>query len=135
MLAAANQAVSAEWWDKRRSEFELLVSELVVAEAEQGNADAARRRLDLIAELPSLEVDAAAADLQAALIAGGALPQGADVDAFHVAVAAVNGVDYLLTWNCRHIANAAMRPRIEQICRNCGFEPPVICTPIELMED
>jgi predicted nucleic acid-binding protein len=135
LLAAANQAVSAEWWDKRRSEFELLVSELVVAEAEQGNADAARRRLDLIAELPSLEVDAAAADLQAALIAGGALPQGADVDAFHVAVAAVNGVDYLLTWNCRHIANAAMRPRIEQICRNCGFEPPVICTPIELMED
>jgi len=135
LLAAANQAVSAEWWDKRRSEFELLVSELVVAEAEQGNADAARCRLDLIAELPSLEVDAAAADLQAALIAGGALPQGADVDAFHVAVAAVNGVDYLLTWNCRHIANAAMRPRIEQICRNCGFEPPVICTPIELMED
>ncbi len=63
------------------------------------------------------------------------IPKGAEIDAFHIAVAAVNGMDYLLTWNCKHIANAAMRPKIEEICRNHGFEPPTICTPQELMEN
>ncbi|WP_295882873.1 type II toxin-antitoxin system VapC family toxin [uncultured Thiohalocapsa sp.] len=135
LMAAANQAASAEWWDKRRGAFDLVVSEFVVAEAERGNPDAARRRLDLIAGLPSLRTDAQAASLQAALIADGAMPESASVDAFHIALAAVNGMNYILTWNCRHIANAAMRPHIERVCRDHGFEPPVICTPIELMEE
>jgi hypothetical protein len=56
------------------------------------------------------------------------------VDALHIAVATVQGIEYLLTWNCTHIANAAMRPRIEAICRSLGYEPPTICTPQELME-
>jgi hypothetical protein len=133
VLAAANQAVSAEWWDKRRHGFDIVVSEFVAAEAERGHPEAARRRLDLIADLPSLQADSATFDLQAALIAGGALPASAEIDAFHVALAAVNGIEYLLTWNCRHIANATMRPRIESVCREHGFEPPIICTPAELM--
>lgn len=135
VLAAANQAVTAEWWDKRRRDFDVFVSEFVIAEAERGHPEAARRRLDLIATLPSLEVDTQTFELQAGLIAGGALPKAADMDAFHVAVAAVNGVNYLLTWNCRHIANAAMRARIETSCRQRGFEPPIICTPTELLEE
>lgn len=61
------------------------------------------------------------------------MPPKAEIDALHIAVAAVNGIDYLLTWNCAHIANAVMRPRIEQACRENGFEPPVICTPPELL--
>ena len=71
----------------------------------------------------------------ARLLSGAALPEKAQADALHIAVAAVHGMDYLLTWNCKHIANAAMRPRIEAICRLAGYEPPVICTPLELMED
>ena len=68
------------------------------------------------------------------LIIKGAIPEKAELDAYHIAVATVNGIDYLLTWNCSHIANAVMRPKVEAICRFCGYEPPVICTPQELME-
>lgn len=68
------------------------------------------------------------------LRSGVPLPEKAAIDALHISIAAVNGVEYLLTWNCRHIANPSMRPRIERICRDKGFEPPVICTPQELLE-
>ena len=85
--------------------------------------------------LPLLEITDAAAGLAAELVDGGGLPAKAKVDALHVAIAAGNGMDYLLTWNCTHIANAALRGKIESICRACGFEPPTICTPLELMQD
>ena len=77
------------------------------------------------------EVVALAADL----IAKGGLPQKARIDALHVAIATIHGMDYLLTWNCKHIANAALRGRIEEISRSAGFAPPIICTPIELSKD
>lgn len=67
--------------------------------------------------------------------AGGALPPKARVDALHVAMAAAHGMDYLLTWNCKHIANASLRGRIEDFCRAAGFEPPIICTPLELPKE
>ena len=76
-----------------------------------------------------------ATTLAGELLSGGGLPQQARVDAFHVAVATVHGMDYLLSWNCKHIANATLRCRIEAICRLAGFEPPVICTPLELVEE
>ena len=76
----------------------------------------------------SSEVD----DLANALITEKAVPASEPRDAFHIAIAAVNGVQYLLTWNYKHIANASLRSRIEQVCRDAGFEPPVICTPEEL---
>ena len=135
VLAAANQTLSFEWWEIRRAYFDLLISPAVRAEAQRGNPEAARRRLELIADLPMLEVDENALDLQKALIARGALPTNPEIDAFHVAIAAVNGIDYLLTWNCAHIANAAMRPLIEAVCRENGYQPPIICTPSELMGD
>jgi hypothetical protein len=79
----------------------------------------------------SAEVDA----LSLALIKRHALPAIAEMDAFHVAIAAVNGIEYLLTWNCAHIANALTRPKIEATCRALGYEPPIICTPQELLEN
>lgn len=66
---------------------------------------------------------------------GAALSQKAKADALHIGIATVHGMDYLLTWNCTHIANAIMRPKIESICRAAGYEPPVICTPPELVEE
>ena len=131
--AAACQNITAEWWDNRRSEFDLFISEIVVAEASRGNAEAAGRRLDALDGIPELKISAEAKSLARAMLDDGSFPPNAEIDALHVAVAAVNGVDYLLTWNCAHIANAAMRPRIEQVCRENGFEPPVICTPAELL--
>jgi hypothetical protein len=69
-----------------------------------------------------------------ALVVAGAVPHQAEIDAYHIAIAAVNGMEYLLTWNCTHIANARIRPKIEAVCRLRGFEPPIICTPLELGE-
>lgn len=135
LRAMANQNATIEWWDGRKTEFDIFISEFVVAESSQGNAEAAARRLDVIENITELEITESVRKLGKALITEGPIPMGAEIDAYHIAVAAVNGVDYLLSWNCRHIANAAMRPKIEEVCRNHGFEPPTICTPQELMED
>ena len=130
----ANQVVTIDWWENRRLDFDLFVSEFVVAEAALGDPQAASRRLEVIESIAELEATEAVRELGKALNSEGAIPQQAEVDAYHVAVAAVNAMDYLLTWNCTHIANAAMRSKIDSVCRNHGYEPPVICTPQELME-
>ena len=132
--AAANQNATLEWWDIQRPKFDLLISEFVTAEASLGDSEAVQRRLMVIAEIPELEATEEVRLLGQTLISQGAIPQKAGIDAYHVAIAAVNGLEYLLTWNCTHIANAIMRPKIEAICRSCGYEPPIICTPQELME-
>jgi hypothetical protein len=85
--------------------------------------------------IPVLDATPEAMRLAAALIGAGQIPRQAVVDATHIAIATVHGVDYLLTWNCSHIANAMMRSGIESICRGAGYEPPILCTPEELMED
>jgi len=134
LVMAANQEATRSWWEVCRPAFELFISEIVMIEAAAGDEEAAQRRVEAITGLPELDVSEQAEALAAKLLAGAALPEKAKTDALHIAVAAVHGVDYLLTWNCKHIANAAMRPRIEAICRAAGYEPPVICTPLELME-
>ena len=82
--------------------------------------------------IPRLTLSPEATHLAEALLRRGALPPRASVDAFHIAIAAAHAVDYLLTWNCKHLANAAMRGTIEATCRAAGFAPPIICTPEEL---
>lgn len=132
--AMANQNATVEWWENRMPEFDIFISEFVVAESLRGDPEAAARRAAIIEQIPELEIGENVRQLGKALIAEGPIPIGAEIDAYHIAVAAVNGMDYLLTWNCKHIANAVMRPMVEQVCRNHDFEPPTICTPQELME-
>jgi len=134
LVLAAHQQVTRDWW-ARRGIFELFVSQFVLDEAAAGDEDAAASRLAALAEAAVIEVTEDAILLAEKLIAGGGLPVQARVDALHVAMAAVHGMDYLLTWNCRHIANARTRSQIESICRNMGYEPPVMCTPEELTEE
>jgi hypothetical protein len=134
LVLAAHQHITREWWAGRGA-FDLYVSQFVLDEASQGDSEAAARRLATLEEIALLEVTEDTTLLAEELIAGGGLPQRARVDAFHVAVATVHGMDYLLSWNCKHIANATLRSRIEAICRAVGFEPPVICTPLELVEE
>jgi hypothetical protein len=135
LRVAANQNATIEWWETRRPCFELFISEFVATEAILGDSEVAQKRLETIADLPKLSITDAVKTLAKSLISDGAIPPKAEIDAYHIAVAAVNGVEYLLTWNCTHIANAIMRPKIEEVCRQQGFEPPIICTPQELMED
>ncbi|MCP5006100.1 MAG: type II toxin-antitoxin system VapC family toxin [Planctomycetes bacterium] len=132
--AMANQNTTIEWWENRRSEFEVFVSEFVIAESLQGNPEASARRMEAIEDIPELDVTEEVKELTKALIAEGPIPEQSEIDAYHIAVATVNGMDYLLTWNCTHIANAIMRPKIEAVCHYHGYEPPIICTPQELME-
>lgn len=123
-----------DWWSSRGN-FELFASQFVLDEAAAGDAEAAVSRLAALNDTTVLEVTADAVLLAQRLIAGGGLPAQAQIDALHVAMAAVHGMDYLLTWNCRHIANAALRGKIEELCREAGFEPPTICTPLELPKE
>ena len=133
LVQAAHQRVTREWWAER-DRFELFVSAAVVVEARRGDVTAAARRLEVLRAIPQLSAGPRVGGLVQSLLRGGALPKSARVDAVHVAVAAVNGVDYLLTWNLRHLANAAIRGKIDEACRNAGLVPPIICTPEELME-
>ena len=131
---AANQNTTIEWWETRRSCFELFISEFVVAEAMLGHPEAASRRTTAIEGIPELEANEEVRLLGKALIMEGPIPPKAEIDAYHIAVAVVHGLEYLLTWNCTHIANAMIRPKVESVCRKHGYEPPIICTPQELME-
>lgn len=134
LRAMANQNTTTEWWETRRLNYTVVASDLVISEASKGHPEASQRRLAAIADLPLLQLSEGVRALAQALIESHALPEKAEADAYHVAIAAVNGVVYLLTWNCTHIANAHTRPKIEETCRALGYEPPIICTPLELME-
>lgn len=134
VVVAAHQQITQEWWDKRRNAFALVASQLVVQEAGAGDEEAARARLRILADIELLAVSADALALAAALLEPGPLPRKAGEDALHIAISVTNGVDYLLTWNCKHLANAEMRSSIDEICRSKGFEPSIICTPEELLE-
>jgi hypothetical protein len=131
VVQAARQQVTLAWW-AQREEFALFVADPVLAEVGRGDPAAAKRRLEAAQGIAVLSSVKEAEALAAALIAEAAMPPKAIADAAHVALAAVHELDFLLTWNCTHIANAAMRPRIEAVCRNAGFQAPIICTPDEL---
>lgn len=134
IVIAAHQQITKEWWNKR-VRFELYVSQIVMQEAGSGDPEAAKLRIHALEDINVLELSPEARVLADELLRQGAIPDKAVLDAFHVGIAVVNGMDYLLTWNCTHIANASMRHKIESICRLMGYEPPVICTPEELMEE
>jgi hypothetical protein len=133
LVVAAHQELTHEWWHTRRPEFTCFVSQFVIDEAALGNADMSRRRLEAISDMDQLEITPDVLSLAEQIVSSGAIPQKAAVDAAHVAVATVNAMDFLLTWNCAHIANAEIYRKIQHTCNGSGFECPVICTPQELM--
>jgi len=135
LVTAAHQQITRDWWQRRRGHFDLFISQIVLDEASAGDPDAAARRLEVLDEFPLLNPTEETAELVKALMDRVPLPEKAAVDALHIAIAVVNGMDYLLTWNCTHIANATLRGRIESICRSKGYEAPIICTPEELLDD
>lgn len=133
LITAANQQLTHEWWERRRTDFSLCISEAVLREARAGDPQVAAKRDELAAELPLLAITGDVIAMAEALVRQGPLPPKAATDAVHIAVAAVHGVEYLLTWNCKHIANAEMHPRVRAVCEGRGYPMPVICTPAELM--
>jgi len=134
VVIAGQQQITSEWWI-RRHRFELFASDAVIAEAGRGDPEAATRRLEALAGIPLLDATQDAQDLTDEILRTATMPPKAAVDAAHVAIATVHGLDFLLTWNCTHIANASNRPKIEKVCRSLGYQVPVICTPFELLEE
>ena len=133
LIQSAHQEITRQWWAER-TRFDLFVSRVVVAEARRGDTRAAARRLAALRGIPRLASGREVLRLADSLLRSGTLPAKARIDALHVGVAAANGIDYLLTWNLRHLANATIRGKIEQAVREAGMVPPIICTPEELME-
>ncbi|MBP6242957.1 MAG: type II toxin-antitoxin system VapC family toxin [Chromatiaceae bacterium] len=133
IVIAGNQETTKEWWD-RRDDFELFISEFVLVEVASGAPEAAERRLAVLNGIPEIEITAEVELIAQRLLSQASLPSRARVDALHIAIATLGGMDYLLTWNCAHIANPAFRGRIETVIRSFGYEPPIICTPLELLE-
>ena len=132
-IVSARQQLTRDWWQNHSSRYQLFVSQLVHDECGAGSLVPANERLEAIEDLDLPDGTSATDSLAAALIAANAIPATEPRDAFHVAIAATNGIKYLLTWNFKHIANAAMRKKIENACRDAGFDPPTICTPDELL--
>lgn len=133
LITAAHQQITHTWWQERRPEFSIFASQVVLDESAAGDPEMASKRMEILEGVSLLEVTPAVAELAAALITRLPLPPRAGADAAHIAVAAYHGMNYLLTWNCAHIANAVLRPRIEKICREQGYSAPVLCTPEELL--
>ena len=134
VVIAGHQKITRDWWQTDRDKFDLMASQLVVREASEGDPQAAKERLEKLTTLTLLEVTEEAMTLAQELLTTRAVPEKAAEDALHLAIAVTNGVEYLLTWNCKHLANATMRTKIEDVCRAAGYEPVIICTPEELLE-
>ncbi|MEX2317934.1 MAG: type II toxin-antitoxin system VapC family toxin [Pirellulales bacterium] len=134
LVMAANQVSTRQWWETAKGRFELYISQPVVDEARAGDPDAAERRPDELQGIPQLATTQEANILAKALLKEVPWPPKAQTDALHIALAAVHGMNYLVSWNCTHIANATLRLRIEAVCRAAGYEPPIICTPQELQQ-
>jgi hypothetical protein len=133
LVMAGNQQTTREWWQQQREKFDIYISELVIYEASQGDKTATVKRLALLEGIPELTITESVASLMSRLLGPGMLPPNAAMDAGHIALAAVHGMHFLLTWNCRHIANAAISRDVKRACEDEGFACPVICTPYELM--
>ena len=133
VVALGRQEVTRHWWETRRQGFSLVISPLVIEEAQQGDAGHARARLEALAGIPSAAVSREARAIASALLKEGALPAKAALDALHIAIAGVHETQYLLTWNFRHIANAQMRLKIETTLRRFDINPPLLCTPDQLL--
>ncbi len=133
LILMANVEATREWWDNRRSQFTLYISQVVLNEVARGDAEIATRRLEMLGDFPLLEIDQAVQNLAAQFLSKSNLPPKASDDALHIAAATVYGLDYLLTWNCKHIANAQIQKKLIQISLDAGYELPIICTPYELM--
>ena len=135
VVIAGRQALTAEWWSEHRHRYDLYISAVVEAEAEAGDPDAVMRRMDALSGIAALEIDDTARVLAHKLTHAGPMPNEYPEDALHIAICALNGLDYMLTWNCSPMANATMRRQVEKFLEAEGYICPMICTPEELMEE
>jgi hypothetical protein len=127
------QRITCLWWNGHRVRFDLFVSLRVRAEARAGNPEAATRRMEVISPLALIEPTEEAEKLAALILKETRLPDRARADAEHMGIAATAGMDYLLTWNCKHLANSDIRKKVTRTCKRSGFTAPELCTPEDIL--
>lgn len=135
VIVAARQLLTHQWWNDERLKYELVVSQYVIDEASLGDPTLSADRLAAIQNIPVLPPDPVIPQIASEILAKAILPTKAQLDALHIAAAAFHRVEYLLTWNCKHIANARILPRIQKLLNGMSIPMPTICTPEELLED
>lgn len=135
LVIAAKQQVTRDWWMLAREKYQLFVSDLVDLEISRGATDQAAARQLIVQGVTRLFATEHVETLAAAFLDESSLPDDALADATHIALASVMGIDYLLTWNCRHIANPHILRKLQSIAAIQGWELPVVCTPLELLEE
>ena len=134
LIHAAHQQITEDWWSTRKEDFEIFISQLVLDEANSGDVEAANRRMVILSNIPKLELNKEVGNIAVKLLEpNGPMPKIAATDAAHIAVCVVHEIDFLLTWNCRHIANAEIQKKIASVVEGLGYQIPEICTPEELM--
>lgn len=132
-LAFQWQVWTRDWWRLRRPYFECSISPEVLREAAAGDLEMSRQRLEALSTLTALRRTAAVDELAEALLSAGPLPQKAKADAVHLAFASVYRINYLLTWNFKHLANAVIQSRLQPVAEKRGYRLPMVCTPLQLM--
>ena len=135
LITAARQLLTRRWWNEERSNYELVVSQYVIDEVSRGDPILAAERLAALDGIPLLPYAPEIPRIATEIMSLGVLPPSAQVDALHIAAVAHHRVQYLLTWNCKHIANARILPHIRSSLENMGIPAPTICTPEELLGD
>ncbi len=133
VVVAGHQAITVEWWQLGRSAYEVVVSPLVIEEISAGNPAAAKGRIEAIVDIPSISISTDAQPIAEALISSKAIPANSLRDALHIAIAATHGMDYLLTWNFKHINNANTRLLVSDTVSGFGYACPILCSPEELI--
>ncbi|MEZ6100292.1 MAG: type II toxin-antitoxin system VapC family toxin [Pirellulaceae bacterium] len=133
-LIASRQTITRNWWSTALDRYDIFASELVIDECNDGDPTAAAERLLVLDGIRLIQSSTEAESLVEALIDGHAVPASEPRDASHIAIAATNGIEFLVSWNFKHILNPSTTRMIESICRDCGFEPPSLCTPEQLLE-
>jgi len=134
VVQLGRQVVTREWWATAAQRFDLFVSPVVAKEIRRGDPDAAQRRIDALVGIPQLDVSQRELELARKLVEGKSVPKEFPDDALHIAVAATHAMDYLVSWNFKHITNGHMIPLVERICNMEGYVCPCICTPQMLQE-
>jgi predicted nucleic acid-binding protein len=134
IIRQSHQLITRQWWNNARLRFSVYTSRIVQVEASAGDPVAARERLDALKDLPLLQISKEAEELASVIAGYTGLPSSKAADALHVAIAAVNGIDYLLTWNCTHLANGVLIPKIARACDSMSYVAPQIVTPEFLLE-
>jgi hypothetical protein len=131
----ALQSLTMEWWTRRRDVYDLRASEIVLREARAGDPEAAARRLEYLRGISLLGLTPEVDELAERIAIATAIPARAKADVFHIAAATVHAVDYLLTWNMKHLANPTLIHKVDAVCRLLGYQAPMICTPEQLLGD